>query len=109
MPILLYIQQSVKIEEWWPNGYGKQVLYDLYVFFEASDGEMSTKKIRMGFRTVELVQDYVSANKSLGMLAICTHTQPAKYVSLAKLDKQFYGHVTKLYPHNSFEMTKQKE
>ena len=65
-----YIQQSVKIEEWWPNGYGKQALYDLYVFFEASDGEMSTKKIRMGFRTVELIQDYVSANKSLGKVRI---------------------------------------
>ncbi|KAH3701562.1 hypothetical protein DPMN_076550 [Dreissena polymorpha] len=60
------IPKSAAIDEWWPNGYGNQSLYDLYVFYTDSLGTMNNKKIRIGFRTVELVQDYVSVNKSLG-------------------------------------------
>lgn len=60
------IPKTVVIKEWWPNGYGNQTLYDLFVFFTDSFGVMNNKKIRIGFRTVEIVQDYVSADKSLG-------------------------------------------
>lgn len=60
------IPKTVMIKEWWPNGYGNQTLYDLFVFFTDSAGTMNNKKIRIGFRTVEIVQDYVSADKSLG-------------------------------------------
>ena len=69
------ILQSAQIKIWWPNGYGNQSLYDLYAFFTDNNGQMSTMKIRMGFRTVELVQDYVSANKSMGTKHLCLYQQ----------------------------------
>ncbi|XP_015586922.1 beta-mannosidase isoform X2 [Cephus cinctus] len=41
---------------WWPNGYGEQRLYNLKV--QSLIGQESTEKnIRIGFRTVELVQE----------------------------------------------------
>ncbi|WAR04381.1 MANBA-like protein [Mya arenaria] len=60
------IPKSVSINEWWPNGYGNQTLYELFVFYTDALGTMNTRKLKIGFRTVELVQDYVSVNKSLG-------------------------------------------
>ncbi|KAL3837189.1 hypothetical protein ACJMK2_022560 [Sinanodonta woodiana] len=61
------IPPSQGIKLWWPNEYGEQSLYNLNVAFTSKDGaEVSNKKIRFGFRTVELVQDYVSVNKSQG-------------------------------------------
>ncbi|XP_033733358.1 beta-mannosidase-like [Pecten maximus] len=61
------IPKTVPIKKWWPNGHGNQTLYKLYAFFTSADGqEMSGKKVDIGFRTVEVVQDFVSANQSLG-------------------------------------------
>ncbi|XP_045208111.2 beta-mannosidase-like isoform X1 [Mercenaria mercenaria] len=60
------IPKTVIIHEWWPNGYGNQTLYDLFVFLTDSFGTMNNKRIRIGFRTVEIVEDYVSADKSVG-------------------------------------------
>ncbi|KAL4228617.1 hypothetical protein ACF0H5_011667 [Mactra antiquata] len=60
------IPKTMGIKEWWPNGYGNQTLYDLYVFYTDSFGTMNNKKVRIGFRTVEIVQDYVSVNKTKG-------------------------------------------
>lgn len=45
-----------KVEEWWPNGYGKQKLYDLNVKVKTKS-DIFEKKIKIGYRTVELVQD----------------------------------------------------
>ncbi|XP_049287593.1 beta-mannosidase [Anopheles funestus] len=55
------------VERWWPNGFGKQALYSLYVRWEDDavngvklanpDTMISEKVIRIGFRTVELRQD----------------------------------------------------
>lgn len=51
---------------WWPNGYGEQKLYAIHVdviaydtVFGAERSELSrsSKSIRIGFRTVELVQE----------------------------------------------------
>lgn len=61
--------QEADITEWWPNGYGNQTLYQVYVYFESNiSQEISSKKIKIGFRTVELNQDYVTQNKSQGEL-----------------------------------------
>ncbi|KAJ8947266.1 hypothetical protein NQ318_014162 [Aromia moschata] len=47
---------------WWPNGYGAQDLYDLIVTFTPKSAtEVSTKTVRVGFRTIELVQDTISS------------------------------------------------
>jgi len=50
------------MELWWPNGHGDQVLYLMSITFSASGGkDMDTREVFVGFRTVELVQDFVDA------------------------------------------------
>ncbi|CAH2094683.1 unnamed protein product [Euphydryas editha] len=52
------------IREWWPNGYGSQSLYNLLIFFTTyenwSDREISYKHVKIGFRTLELVEQEAS-------------------------------------------------
>ncbi|XP_055589869.1 beta-mannosidase [Uranotaenia lowii] len=55
------------VELWWPNGYGAQKLYSLYVRWEDDkinsvhenyhDSRISEKSVRVGFRTVKLCQE----------------------------------------------------
>lgn len=47
---------------WWPNGYGDQPLYDLEVIFRAdkNPNKVSKKRVKIGFRTVELVEQDAS-------------------------------------------------
>ncbi|XP_023934715.1 beta-mannosidase [Bicyclus anynana] len=47
------------ITEWWPNGYGEQKLYNLLIFLrtEEKDREISYKHAKIGFRTIELVEE----------------------------------------------------
>lgn len=55
------------VREWWPNGFGSQVLYYLLVKFEdvtANDIANRPKKdwrseklVKIGFRTIELVEE----------------------------------------------------
>jgi len=48
---------------WWPNGYGGQSLYDYRIHFETEDGSEKTEKIvSVGFRTLEVVEEYVNAS-----------------------------------------------
>lgn len=50
---------------WWPNGYGEQHLYTLNVTFSSARvSENSTKKFKVGFRTVELVEDEIGKHKT---------------------------------------------
>ncbi|XP_045108284.1 beta-mannosidase-like isoform X2 [Portunus trituberculatus] len=51
------------VDLWWPNGYGAQPLYQLTAYWENENRrENSTKAVKVGFRTVELNQDYVDLN-----------------------------------------------
>jgi beta-mannosidase len=55
------------VDKWWPNGYGQQKLYYIHVQWEDLTTNsvkfidrkywMSEKYIRIGFRTVKLVQE----------------------------------------------------
>ncbi|XP_065207395.1 beta-mannosidase [Planococcus citri] len=50
------------VQLWWPNGYGDQRLYKLSFAFISSKGVNTTKSIRIGFRTIKLVQDFIDKN-----------------------------------------------
>lgn len=51
------------VDMWWPNGYGAQPLYQLTAYWEnENQTENSSKAVKVGFRTVELNQDYVDLN-----------------------------------------------
>ncbi|XP_064086358.1 beta-mannosidase-like isoform X2 [Macrobrachium nipponense] len=59
------------VEMWWPNGFGvpgPRALYDLNVTWKPkTESPASSKGVRVGFRTVELNQDFVDpANETLG-------------------------------------------
>ena len=57
-----------KVQLWWPAGYGEQPLYDLTVTWESRDRETSSKNVKIGFRTIELDQNFINpANESLGI------------------------------------------
>lgn len=49
----------MQVSLWWPNGYGQQNLYNLNVTFTSTESETATKTIRIGFRTIQLVQDEI--------------------------------------------------
>ncbi|XP_066254950.1 beta-mannosidase-like [Euwallacea similis] len=54
--VSLFIEKSL-VDLWWPNGYGNQSLYEIVVAFTSSlDNSISSKKIKTGFRFVELVE-----------------------------------------------------
>lgn len=50
------INDSLVIHSWFPNGLGSQMLYDLNVILSTTE-EINNKTIRIGFRTIELIQD----------------------------------------------------
>ena len=52
-----FIVPDQHVSLWWPNGYGKQPLYDLNIVLKTLNNEtlgQTSKKV--GFRTVELIQ-----------------------------------------------------
>ncbi|XP_057338531.1 beta-mannosidase [Microplitis mediator] len=48
--------READILRWWPNGYGSQILYNITTKLKTESGIQIRKK-RIGFRTVELVQE----------------------------------------------------
>ncbi|XP_059150316.1 beta-mannosidase-like [Physella acuta] len=60
------VPETKQVSLWWPNGYGDQVLYDVDVVLTTAL-DKSQKSLRVGFRTVELVQDPVSSNLQDGL------------------------------------------
>lgn len=52
-----------QVELWWPNGFGEQPLYTVNVSFAQLDNEIrvpaerDTKTLRIGFRTIKLIQE----------------------------------------------------
>lgn len=56
--LMFILSQEVPINLWWPNKLGDQPLYLVQVQFVPESGsETSTKEVRIGFRTIELIQD----------------------------------------------------
>ena len=58
--------QRQEVELWWPNGYGEQKLYDLNIVVQDSHmNDVDNKHHRkVGFRTVELIQEPLSQGLS---------------------------------------------
>lgn len=68
LPFLIIIFLQNKVTLWWPNGYGDQKLYPLHFTVKTwwnkdksnlRDKTTSQKSIRIGFRTIELVEEPV--------------------------------------------------
>lgn len=56
---------SARVELWWPNGYGKQNLYNLSVSYNSGNYvEKSSKKIQIGFRTITLNQEELESGRA---------------------------------------------
>ncbi|CAG5129202.1 unnamed protein product, partial [Candidula unifasciata] len=62
----LAVPTTITVPLWWPNGYGDQPLFNLTVSF-TSGSDTSQKSIKIGFRTVELVQEPVSNRTEDGL------------------------------------------
>lgn len=57
-----------RIKLWWPSGYGDQVLYNLSVSVSLANSEQNQKKSkRIGFRSVELIEEPVDSNPDNGL------------------------------------------
>ncbi len=55
------INESLVIHSWYPNGIGSQMLYKLKVSLITSQ-ESYSKTLKIGFRTIELIQDTIKPN-----------------------------------------------
>ena len=64
--MVVLVPLRTPVELWWPNGYGKQKLYDMNVTFTA-ESDVTQRNMKVGFRTVELIQDPVSAQREHGL------------------------------------------
>ncbi|GIY65432.1 beta-mannosidase [Caerostris extrusa] len=55
---------NLDVKLWWPNGLGDQPLYLLKVVFSNND-ETASKSLKIGFRTIELIQEPVQNSSGL--------------------------------------------
>ncbi|KAJ9591466.1 hypothetical protein L9F63_002072 [Diploptera punctata] len=62
--LVLNIPKS-QIQVWWPNGYGDQKLYSLEVVFSDEHNSKNTKTLKVGFRSIQLVQEPVEVGTVL--------------------------------------------
>ena len=59
-----FLTQGNNIRLWWPNGLGDQNLYTFQVVYISNTSkETSSKTLRIGFRTIDLIQDLVNPEK----------------------------------------------
>ncbi|XP_070547224.1 beta-mannosidase-like [Ptychodera flava] len=62
------VVNAKEAKTWWPNGYGAQPLYGVTVELVCpAFGEKSTRNFKVGFRTVELVQEPLPKENSTGL------------------------------------------
>nr|BAL43431.1 beta-D-mannosidase [Aplysia kurodai] len=64
--VVLKVPLARDVLLWWPNGYGLQNLYQMSVTF-TSGSDVSSRSFKVGFRTVELIQDPVSSDSKKGL------------------------------------------
>ena len=56
-----------KIKLWWPSGYGEQTLYELSISVTLASNNINLKPKRIGFRSVELIEDPVDDDPNNGL------------------------------------------
>ncbi|CAG2174502.1 unnamed protein product, partial [Oppiella nova] len=59
MNLQIPVNESIVIHKWYPNGMGSQMLYELRVALTTTE-ETFDKSIKIGFRTIELIQDPIN-------------------------------------------------
>ena len=84
------------IELWWPNGHGAQKLYVVDIVYHDTSGEMSQRTARVGFRTVELVQEKITGSPGIIILYLLRYN----YVIIL-FDQQCYIIFNKFYIHSN--------
>ena len=57
--------QYLTLQAWWPSGYGEQKLYRLNVIYQSQNSETSERSLKIGFRTVTLVQEPIKDSPGL--------------------------------------------
>ncbi|XP_055949322.1 beta-mannosidase-like [Argiope bruennichi] len=62
--IKIIFTKNYDIKLWWPNGLGSQPLYTLKIIFSNNEESVS-KSIKIGFRTIELIQEPVENSTGL--------------------------------------------
>eukprot|EP01084_Bolivina_argentea_P234945 395497_1 len=56
---------NINPELWWPTGWGSQKLYEIIIeFYSISDNDSTTLSHKIGFRTIELIQDNIPGGRS---------------------------------------------
>ncbi|XP_072031155.1 beta-mannosidase-like [Amphiura filiformis] len=64
--VSMLVKHLQSIKAWWPNGYGEQRLYAVNVAFENQTlGEKCSRKLKIGFREVKLVQETIKGSTGL--------------------------------------------
>lgn len=53
-----------KPELWWPNGYGKQRLYDINISISDENGQIDSQTKKIGLRKIELITEQGSVGES---------------------------------------------
>ena len=53
----IQVPEKMKVKTWFPNGVGEQPLYNLTIKVSPTGEAAQTKSIKIGFRTIKLVQD----------------------------------------------------
>jgi beta-mannosidase len=63
------IQAQIAIDNprlWWPNGWGEPTLYTVVATLKTSAANVHTRRIRIGLRTIELVQERDERGQTFG-------------------------------------------
>lgn len=92
---------------WWPNGYGEQPLYDVTVAFSSGldINDVVTKTVKIGIRTVELVEDALGKIGWLQNRILLNLPTYFRHWSYILFQNQRHAHLYQGFQRNSHQYT----